>query len=82
MITCFGCKRGKYQLLEHDPNVLLYFTGPDAGRFEQIVPPAKDDPSTQRVEFSLTVADLREAGFLPTFRCRARSSGLGRRRRR
>jgi hypothetical protein len=82
MITCFGYRRGKYQLFEHDPNVLLHFTGPDAGRFKQIAPPAKGDRATQRVKFSLTVADLQEMGFLPTFRCRAHSSGSGRRRRR
>ena len=65
MVTCFGYRRGKYQIYEHDPNVLLYFTGPDAERFEQIDPPAQSDPATKCVKFGLTVADCRELGFLP-----------------
>lgn len=65
MVTCFGYSGGKYQICEHDPNVLLYFTGPDAEKFQQIDPPAEGDPATECVEFSLTVADCRELGFLP-----------------
>ena len=65
MVTCFGYSRGKYKIFEHDPNVLLYFTGPDAEKFEQVDPPAESDPATERVEFSLTVEDCHELGFLP-----------------
>jgi hypothetical protein len=84
MVTCFGYRRRRYQIFESDPNTLLHFTGPDARRFKQINPPAKDAPATQRVEFGLTVADCHQMapGFLPMAPCLLYISGLALQRRR
>jgi hypothetical protein len=45
----------RYLIRESDPKVRLVFRGRDAKRFTQLDPPKKD---YEKVEFSLTVADL------------------------
>ena len=50
----------RYLIRESDPKVRLVFRGRDAKRFTQLDPPKKD---YEKVEFSLTVADLAELGL-------------------
>ncbi len=58
MVTCFGLKDGRYQLVEMEPHVRLIFRGPDAHLFQQVNQPL--------LRFALTVAYLRKEfpGFL------------------
>ena len=63
MLTSFGPKDGKYQLVEMEPHVPLIFGGPDAHLFEQVNQPLEP---IEEVRFTLTVAYLRKQfpGFL------------------
>src|SRR5579872_568921 len=65
-VKCFGKKGDRYQIFESDPNVLLVFDGPDADKFQQINPPAANDPNTRQTKFSLTVDHVKAEipGFL------------------
>lgn len=61
MVTLTETTDGRVLVKEHDPGVILKFSGPDASRFTQVEIPAQGEV----VNFELTIDWLRKEGALP-----------------